>query len=137
MSKFFLTRIDNVSRKFIQNAEMPDYRLRSIVGGHTDIIGEEEHNQELANERAQREYDNIKRYIKFIKGFTGDEWFERWLVQNDASIEFQGNGSTQPYEIEKKLTDEKGTIRIGNNELPEGRIVNRRVVIEYIMAPKN
>jgi outer membrane protein OmpA-like peptidoglycan-associated protein len=76
-----------------------------IVHGHTDIIGNEEANQKLSQERSDE-----------AKGIIDDE-----LGKNNRTVDVQaiGVGQTQmPYTFE--------------NSMPEGRMYNRNVFVEII-----
>ncbi len=55
----------------------------------------------------------------------------RWLAAHNTVLKYAGYASKKPYVVtvwrENKLVKKL----VGNNKFPEGRVVNRRVTIEF------
>ncbi len=132
-SKFLESRVEYIARKFIEKALEPKKRLIAEVGGHTDVIGMDFRNRELSIFRAQKEYENLRQYLVYLLGLSSDAELDRWLSEHNTILTYKGYADQKPYVITKweggKLVHKK----IGENSLPEGRTINRRVVIEFYM----
>ncbi len=137
VSPYFETRLDMTARKFIEDAKREKFRLEATVKGHTDVVGNQNRNEELSRERSLREYTNIRRYMKYLLGFKTDQELNNWVREHGASLKHEGLGFKEPYEIKKRVADSEIEVLVGDNTLPEGRNVNRRVVIEYKLLPKD
>lgn len=132
-SEFLESRVEYVARKFINKALEPKKNLTAIVSGHTDIIGMEHRNRELSIERARKEEENLRRYLIYLLGLADNSELNAWLRAHNTTLTSRGYSSNEPYIITKWEDDQLVEEKIGNNELPEGRTVNRRVVIDFIM----
>ncbi len=126
-SEYIESRIENVAREILTRAEEPIKSMRVEIGGHTDVIGMYSVNMELSQERAETELAHLKSYlIKYLE-LADDAALEKWLASKNITLSAKGYGQTEPYEI---YVWEKGyykTLKLGDNETPEGRILNRRV----------
>lgn len=132
-SGFLESRVEYVARKFIQKALEPKKKLTAVVSGHTDIIGMEHRNRELSIDRARKEEENLRRYLIYLLGLGDNNELNAWLRAHNTTLSYQGYSNREPYEITKWVNNELVEETIGNNEVPEGRTVNRRVVIDFIM----
>ncbi|GEM_PF-519665 len=134
-SGFLESRVEYVARRFIEKALEPKNRLTAVVSGHTDVIGMPHRNRQLSKERARKEEENLRRYLIYLLGLSNNDELNTWLRAHNTTLTSKGYSDTQPYVITKwdpsdgELVEET----IGNNKLPEGRTINRRVVIEFIM----
>ncbi|MFP4459705.1 MAG: hypothetical protein ACLFSQ_08980 [Candidatus Zixiibacteriota bacterium] len=136
VSEFFETRLDMTARKFIEDAKRDDFKLRATVEGHTDVVGNKSRNLELSKERSLREYNNIKRYMKYLLDIKTDSELQAWMREHEARLDYLGVGFSKPYQIKKQVAGSEVEVLVGDNKLPEGRNVNRRVIIEYKLIPK-
>ena len=113
--------------------------------GHTDILGAKSRNDQLSLERAKIQTDRIKKYLSFYLGLENQDELENWLKKHDVTLTYKGYGDSRAYipnNYENQFISSKGPDLItkkdrpemdnslylfGNNSLPEGRIINRRV----------
>lgn len=131
-SKFLESRVEYVARRLIYRAQKGQYRLLATVAGHTDSIGPEYANLDLSQKRAQRELANIRKYMKYLLNLETDAQLDKWLSDHHVVLRTRGYGEKRPYKIHRWNSQlGKGEwVEIGNNALPEGRTVNRRVLLE-------
>ncbi len=132
-SGFLESRVEYVARKFIEKALEPKTSLTAIVSGHTDVIGMEHRNRELSIERARKEEENLRRYLIYLLGLTDNSELSAWLRAHNTTLTSRGYSNKEPYVITKWIDGELVEEQIGDNNIPEGRTVNRRVVIDFIM----
>lgn len=132
-SGFLESRVEYVARKFIQKALEPKRSLTAVVSGHTDVIGMEHRNRELSIDRAQKEEENLRRYLIYLLGLGNNNELNAWLRSHNTTLTSKGYSDTEPYVITKWEDNDLVEEKIGDNENPEGRTVNRRVVIDFIM----
>ncbi len=123
-------RLEYVTRQLLDFAREPDKILNVTITGHTDILGTERRNVELAEERAETEYKNIRVYLKAILGMRNDEELDTWLEDHNVNLSYEGHGPFKPYEVTRWEGGEKKEVMRGDDSLPEGRTVNRRVMID-------
>ncbi|MFP4458555.1 MAG: CARDB domain-containing protein [Candidatus Zixiibacteriota bacterium] len=131
-SPFLESRVEYVAQKFIDKAREPKTKMEAIVGGHTDVIGMDHRNRELSIFRAQKEEENLRRYLIYLLGLENNSELNRWLRAHNTTLTYKGYADNKPYIINKWDDDELITEKIGENDLPEGRTINRRVVIEFM-----
>jgi len=132
-SKFLESRIEYIARKFIEKAMEPKKSLTAVVSGHTDVIGFDYRNRELSIERAKKEEGNLRRYLIYLLGLKDNAELNLWLKRHNTTLTYKGYADTKPYVITKWQNNQMEEVQIGNDELPEGRTINRRVVIEFYM----
>ncbi|MCK5832504.1 type IX secretion system membrane protein PorP/SprF [bacterium] len=132
-SGFLESRVEYVARRFIEKALEPKDKLTAIVSGHTDIIGMEHRNRELSIQRARKEEENLRRYLIYILGLADNTELSAWLRAHNTTLTYKGYSNNDPYEITKWVDNKLVEEKIGDNELPEGRTINRRVVIDFLM----
>ena len=133
-SDYLEARVEALAEKLINRAKYlgPNARIKATVVGHTDIVGSEEANEQLSLERARKEYDRLVSGMMSILGIDGEDRFEEWLDKNRVELSYQGVSYTEPMEIHYWEHGYWHTELIGRNDLPEGRLVNRRVILEVI-----
>ncbi len=130
-SVFQESRVEYIARRFIQKALEPKKIMLVEVAGNTDIIGMNFRNRELAKERAKKEYQNIRMYLMYLLGLSSDSELNAWLSRHNTRFTYKGYGPDKPYVITRWRDNELIKKEIGNNINPEGRIINRRVTIEF------
>jgi outer membrane protein OmpA-like peptidoglycan-associated protein len=124
------SRLEYVTRKLLEYAGEENKILKVEIAGHTDVLGTERRNIELSKERAEAEYENIKLYLMAILGLNNELNLVAWLTNHDVELTHNGYGQSEPYEITRWIGGSKREVVLGDNGLPEGRTINRRVVIE-------
>jgi len=132
ISPYYHSRMEAVARRLIQLAEHEPGALTVAVTGHTDIIGLERRNRELSGERSDRELANLKVYLQHLLNLSNEKAVDKWLKDRSVTLIDEGHGPDKPYTL-KKMKDD-GTIEeklLGENELPDGRTINRRVLVEF------
>ncbi|MGC9315091.1 MAG: CARDB domain-containing protein, partial [bacterium] len=100
-SGFLESRVEYVARKFIQKALEPKRSLTAVVSGHTDVIGMEHRNRELSIDRAQKEEENLRRYLIYLLGLGNNNELNAWLRSHNTTLTSKGYSSTEPYVITK------------------------------------
>jgi len=129
-SKFLESRVEYVARRFIRRAERKYTNLEALISGHTDIIGAEYANRQLSRQRAERELDNLRRYMIYLLGLNTQGELDRWLADHNIKLRAKGFWEKNPYTITRWVDGKIEHVLLGNNELPEGRTINRRVLLE-------
>ncbi|MFP4459156.1 MAG: OmpA family protein [Candidatus Zixiibacteriota bacterium] len=130
-SKFLASRVEYVADRLIKRASKGYTRVNAVVTGHTDSIGAEYANIALSKQRAQREYINLRRYMMYLLDIDSQDRLDTWLEKNNVELSYKGYGETDPYEIIRWAPDgTREKARIGDNSTPEGRTVNRRVLLD-------
>lgn len=130
-SRFLESRIENMARRVKKAAEDPNTELTIRIIGHTDPIGTDRRNMVLSQERAAKEERNFRRYLRYIVGVENDVELDRWLSKHDATLIRQGQADKDPYEVERYRDGDFEKVLLGNNAYPEGRSINRRVIIQF------
>ncbi len=130
-SHYLESRIDYFAQWIMDIAQSSRIQGATIrVMGHTDPIGTKSRNEELSRMRAEKEYMSLRRHLAAILGLPNQELLDEWLGERNIKIEKQGFADTRPYEIEKMTREGQfETFLIGDNNYPEGRSINRRVII--------
>ncbi len=133
-SEYLEARVEDLAANLIERAKYlgPNARIRATVVGHTDIVGTDEFNENLAWERAKKEYENLRNGMMTILELETDEELDEWLRAHKVTLMYEGRGFEEPMFVHRF---EQGYWRkelIGNNEIPLGRLVNRRVVLEVL-----
>jgi len=131
-SKFLESRVEFVARRFIARAEAgrENQSITAVVSAHTDSIGPEYANIALSKERAERELSNLKRYMMYLLELNSQAQLEQWLKERNVSLAAKGFGEGNPYEILSWTGSTVERVLLGENITPEGRTVNRRVLLE-------
>ncbi len=123
-------RMEKLARK-VTTRIAQDGSLRVIIGGHTDIVGVESGNIKLSNRRAEEQYHTLRKYMMQILSLNSEDQLDAWLISHNSILSARGYGPSRPYTITRDVGGETKQILIGDNSLPEGRITNRRVEIEF------
>ena len=129
-SKFLESRVEYVARRFIARAKRTDQEVMAIVTGHADSIGPEYANIALSKERANREIQKLRLYMMYLLEMDTQAQLDNWLKEHNVTLKAKGLGESDPYEILRWTGDTVERVRLGSNETPEGRTVNRRVLLE-------
>lgn len=130
-SRYLESRIESMARYVKETAAGGEKELIVRIVGHTDPIGTDRRNMILSQERAAKEERNFRRYLRYMAGVKTDAELDRWLSQNNTTLIRQGTADTQAYEVERYRDGKFEKVLLGNNSLPEGRSINRRVVIQF------
>ncbi len=130
-SRYLESRIESMARRVKESALDPTKELVVRIVGHTDPIGTDRRNLVLSQERASKEEGNFRRYLRYIAGARNDVELEKWLRENNVTLIKQGVADDNPYEIERYRDGKFEKVLLGNNTFPEGRSVNRRVVVQF------
>jgi len=126
-------RMEQLAREIVDRIDR-DGGVDVIIGGHTDVVGVETANEALSRRRADEQLLTFREYIMKILGMSEEDELNAWLTTRNSAIATRGYGSSRPYMLMRGKGTESYEIELGDNELPEGRITNRRVEIEF--APK-
>lgn len=126
LESYLQMRRFEISNKIIEIAKKPHKKINILISGHTDTLGTDERNMELSSQRAFSQYQLIRNDLKAILNLPGEETLDDWLAKKNINIEYKGFGASRPYKIDSSRDIEI----LGDNSLPEGRILNRRVEIE-------
>jgi len=132
-SKFLESRVEYIARKFIEKALEPKKHLTAVVGGHTDVIGLQSRNRQLSMERAAKEEAVLRQHLIYMLGLKNNSELNAWLRAHNTTLTSKGFTDSKPYVITKWEEGQMTRVKIGDNQLPEGRTINRRVVIEFEM----
>jgi len=130
-SKFLASRVEYVARRLIKRANKEYSMIDATVAGHTDSIGAEYANIALSNKRANRELTNLRRYMMHLLDMDSEAQLDSWLKEHNVDLKAKGYGETSPYEFIRWGKDGKREkVTLGDNSKPEGRTVNRRVLLD-------
>jgi hypothetical protein len=66
-------------------------------------------------------------YLNSLK--SADEFF-RWLSQSQVKWDLRGLGSSEPFVVRSSRAGVISERLVGDDNLPEGRSINRRVVLQ-------
>ncbi len=122
-------RMEQLTREIVNRIQR-DGNLDVVIGGHTDVVGVEAGNLKLSERRAEEQFETFRKYIMKIMDFD-EEQLSSWLAERNSTMTARGYGSENPYSILRGKGEAAYKIELGNNDLPEGRIINRRVEIEF------
>ncbi len=126
-SRFLEDRLAMVAGKIINTIENSS-KTTVTIEGHSDIIGRTHRNKELSGERAKAVLDQL-RLAMTVTLNVEENGLNAWLRENNATIASEGYGNEVPYTIESWESGKPVEKLVGNNELPEGRSINRRVLV--------
>ena len=129
-SKYLESRLEEFARLIIDKSQIPDNSIIVRLTGNTDIIGTPIRNQRLSEIRGKKELKYLRNMMRFILGLDSDLELDQWLKRNNTQLKSTGKRDTQPYTIERYRNGDFEKVIIGDNSKPEGRSINRRVVIE-------
>ncbi len=103
--------------------------LLITIEGHTDIVGVKEGNIRLSERRAEATGISLLQYIGLLAGLESDDEVRDYLEARRCRITWQGWGADKPYTAMRYSDGKFVREVIGDNTIPEGRVVNRRVEI--------
>lgn len=126
-SRYLEDRLELIARKLIEII-LQSKNSTITIEGHTDIIGLKQRNINLSQERANAILQHIKIAMANIINIT-DEKLDRWLKDHNSKITAVGLSDTKPYEIDIWRGGNLTKMLLGNNTQPEGRTINRRVIV--------
>ncbi len=131
-SKFLESRVEYVAKRLIYRAEKGQFDVFATVTGHSDSIGPEYANLSISKDRASRELTKIRKFMKYHLKLASDTELDKWLREHKVTLQSKGMGESTPYDIRRWDVAAKKAemVRIGENKLPEGRTLNRRVVLD-------
>lgn len=129
-SIYLESRLESMAKEIVETAKSEKTRLTVKLLGHTDPIGTDRRNMILSQKRAEKEEMHLRKYLWHELGIQSDVELDSWLARNRVSFIGEGLADKEPYEIERYRDGKFEKVLIGNNAFPEGRSVNRRVVIE-------
>ncbi|MBN2541239.1 OmpA family protein [bacterium] len=130
-SKFFSSRLEQFADLIIEKAQKPNKVLKVKVVGHTDMTGTGTRNRQLSKERALKELTTIEYYLINKLGLDNNDELDKWLSERSTTLESRGASFNEPLEMERFREGKYEEVLLGNNDFPEGRSINRRVVIEF------
>ncbi len=128
-SNYLQDRLEEVARHIIEHGSQPGVTLTAELQGHTDEIGGERRNFELSQERAKAVETRLRAYMRGILGLTSESELDSWMTENNITLESVGYGDTKPYTLDLWVGGELREVEVGDNSRPEGRNINRRVLI--------
>ncbi|MCK5832043.1 type IX secretion system membrane protein PorP/SprF [bacterium] len=123
-------RMEQLTREIVGKVQRDGW-LDVVIGGHTDVVGVETGNLKLSQRRAEEQFLTFKEYIMKILNMDTEGQLESWLAENNSTMSARGYGSSRSYAITRGKGSDSYKIIHGNNDLPEGRIINRRVEVEF------
>ncbi len=129
-SKYLESRLEEFAREIIDKTQIPDNVVKVQLTGHTDIIGTQVYNLKLSQLRAEKELKYLRNLMKFLLNLETDFELDQWMKENNLTLTAVGKGESEPYYIERYRNGKFEKVLVGDNNLPEGRSVNRRVVID-------
>ncbi|MCK5833133.1 type IX secretion system membrane protein PorP/SprF [bacterium] len=136
-SRYLKDRLEWVARYIVEKGSSDESSIYAELQGHTDIIGGHRRNLELSRDRAKSVEIRLMAYMTGILELTDGENLEQWMIEHDVNILSKGYAETEPYTLE--LWKEGFLVReqIGDDGLPEGRVINRRVVVTITETREN
>lgn len=129
-SRYLETRIEEFARQIMRLSMDNKGSVRIRILGHTDPIGTPARNRSLSKQRADKEYTALRNYLIALLDLKNQWMLDNWLSEHNITLTQEGVADTDPYEIERYRKKHFERVLLGNNDFPEGRSLNRRVVIE-------
>jgi len=129
-SQYLRDRLEWVARHIIEKGEIDQVALSAELQGHTDEIGGKRRNIELSTERAKSVEHRLRIYMQALLGLPDSSDLQTWMDENEVTIQSKGYADQQPYTLELWKGGTLNTETVGDNTRPEGRAINRRVIIE-------
>ncbi len=131
-SEYLEARVENLAQSLVERVKYlgPNARIEASVVGHTDIVGSDERNAELSRERARKEYENLINGLMTLLDFQTQDQLDKWLEDHRVTLDYEGKSYREPMMVSRFEEGYWKRELVGDNTLPEGRLVNRRVVLE-------
>jgi outer membrane protein OmpA-like peptidoglycan-associated protein len=128
-SNYLQDRLEEVARHIIEHGSKPGVKLDAELQGHTDEIGGERRNYELSEERAKAVEKRLRAYMRSILSLPSESALDSWMAENEITLKSVGYGDKMPYTLDLWVGGELREVEVGDNSRPEGRNINRRVLI--------
>ncbi|MBN2543835.1 OmpA family protein [bacterium] len=135
-SRFFVDRLEYVADLINSYATEQNKKVEVVVEGHTDRTGLLSRNKQLSEERSMEVYNKLLDYFAEMNNLQTHAQVENWLAENDIEITQEAYAWDKPYKINVWREGELQEMLLGDNEYPEGRMINRRVVIQIRLEKK-
>ena len=127
-SRYLRDRLEKIATDIVKRGAASGVSIDVELQGHTDEIGGHRRNLELSEERANSVLRRLRAYMKAILKIDDDAGLDRWMEENGVSIASKGYAETSPYFLDFWRAGSLNRVVIGDNELPEGRTINRCVI---------
>jgi len=133
-SEYLEARVENLAKNLLDRVKYlgPNARIEATVVGHTDIVGTSDANEALSWERSEKEYHNLLNGIMVILELDNEDEVVKWLRDHRVTVRYAGRAWREPMVVSRFEEGYWQKELIGNNTYSEGRLVNRRVVLEII-----
>ncbi len=128
-ARFFEDRLEYVANLIKQYGEESYKNTTVTVEGHTDVTGLKQRNIELSKNRAEEVYEKLIDYLIILNGLNSESELTRWLDDNNITVKQEGKAAEEPYKVQTLKNGKLQEKLLGDNSLPEGRIINRRVLV--------
>lgn len=128
-SNYLQDRLEEVARHIIEHGSKQGVKLDAELQGHTDEIGGERRNFELSEERAKAVEKRLRAYLRSILDLASETALDSWMAENEITLKSVGYGDKMPYTLDLWVGGELREVEVGDNSRPEGRNINRRVLI--------
>ncbi len=127
-SRYLRDRLEIIAEEIVDRGSVSGVSIDVEIQGHTDNIGGQRRNEELSEERASTILSRLLAYMQSIIGLESVADLDRWMEENHVSVTSNGYAETRPYVLDLWRSGELVNVTIGDNELPDGRTINRRVI---------
>ncbi|HHS50707.1 MAG TPA: hypothetical protein ENN07_06275 [candidate division Zixibacteria bacterium] len=137
-SEFLEARVAALADRLAERAKYlgPNAKIKATVIGHTDTVGSPRANRELSIERARKEYISLRHGLMQVLGLKNEEELDGWLRSHRVELSYEGRSFEEPMTVSYWEQGYWRTQLVGDNEVPEGRLVNRRVVLEVLTVTR-
>lgn len=133
-SQFLEARVEALAERVIERAKFlgPNVSIKATVIGHTDVVGSPSANEELSLERAKKEFNRLQYGMMKVLNLSSIGQLDEWLKTHRVELGYEGRSFKEPMVVKFWEQGYWRSELVGDNELPEGRLVNRRVVLEVL-----
>ncbi len=123
-------RIEYIARQILNRLRNEsDFSIE--ISGHTDNVGVKEGNMRLSLERARTATEKLRNYLFELISFTNENELESFLQKKNIKLNYKGLGDTTPLTVVNYDENRPVNLLLGDNNNPLGRIINRRVEINF------
>jgi len=132
VSEYLEARIEALAANLIERATYlgPNARIKAQILGHTDVVGSDEANQELSLQRAEKEYKALRWAMIEALELESQQQLDDWLKKHRVDLSYEGMADKNPMTVRYWEQGYWREEKVGDNDEPEGRLINRRVVLE-------
>jgi len=130
LSDYLESRVYFMAKDIVDRVRRNPLRREIEIVGHTDVIGEDARNKVLSEERALKEGNYIRILMTYLNSLKSADEFFRWLSQSQVKWDLRGLGSSEPFVVRSSRAGVISERLVGDDNLPEGRSINRRVVLQ-------